>query len=274
MNDETVEDLVDFSPFPASLLFQQTLSEKECFADYTPPQKSTSPVSLRCFKPKNHQNKVTEYVPALISNQNDLQQVVVEAGNLLQLTFKSVRFLHHPLMSLEHFLVHQLEEFHQKYKKIEGKQTKKVKKCLKLQKIILKMWSEVKRLRNEQNYSNTALRLVILTQKQFSDHLVVGNADRLQRCEIDEPILDLRLVESDLAAEEADGLDEEEILRRKVVESTKFTLKILCDGVLVAKSDPQYLNRDFELDFCQNFPIRLTKPPDWFTVELYEHPKG
>jgi len=63
-------------------------------------------VSLRCFKPENHQNNVTEYVPAKKGNQSDLKQVVMEADNLLQLTFKSVRFLHHPLMSLEHFLVH------------------------------------------------------------------------------------------------------------------------------------------------------------------------
>jgi len=145
-----------------------------------------------------------------------------------------------------------------------------VKKCLKLQKIVLKMWSEVKRLRNAQNYSNTARRLVIVTQKRLSDDLGVGNADRLQ---IDE-LLDLRLVGGELLAEESDGLEVEEVLRRIVVESTKFTLKIWCDGVLVAKSDPQCLSGDFELDFCQNFPIRFTRPPDWFTVELYEHPKG
>lgn len=289
-NNDTAEDLVDFLPSPANLLFQQNLSEQECFANSVAPQHIASPVSLRCFKPDYHQTllkNVSEYVPASISNKNDLKEVVVDTEDLLHLSFKLVKFLHHPLFSLEHFLVNQLREAHQNYTKFEAgqcstvKEAKKLRKRLlqqaKVQKQVLKIWSAIKKLRNEQNFCNTTLRLIISTERhqtysQLFDELVQINAEELQRCNIDEPILDLRLVENELNT--AESLEEAESLRRKVVQSTKFTMKILCDGVLVAKSDPEYLTNDFELDFCQTFPIRLSRPPKWFILELYEHPKG
>lgn len=286
--EATAADLVNFSPSPASLNFQLTLSEKECFASTLLPQQSANPVSLRCFKPENHQEtisiKVTEYIPPMLSCKNDLKEVLVVDKDdlLLELSFKIVKFLHHPLFSLEHFLVKKLQEFYENYKKFEPgqcrtvKEAKRLKKLLlqqaKLQKKILKCWSVVKKVRKEQNYSNTALRLVISTKgyqtfSQFLDEIV-----QINDLQLDEPILDLILVENELKTPEK--LEERESLRRKVVQTTKFTLKILCDGVLVAKTDPEYLTNDFELDFCQTFPIRLSRPPKWFTVELYEHPKG
>lgn len=68
--------------------------------------------------------------------------------------------------------------------------------------------------------------------------------------------------------------NEQERDRRKVMSSTKFTVKVVSNGITVCKSKPVTLSDDFSLDINEMFSIQWTDVPKFLTLEVFEHPKG
>lgn len=87
-----------------------------------------------------------------------------------------------------------------------------------------------------------------------------------------EPIIKLLLTEDNEITNNVEN--NKEHLRKNLVNSTKFYLKIICNKLEVCKSKQFTLNDNFRCEINETFSILLLSIPKFITVELIEQQKS
>ncbi|XP_050296279.1 coiled-coil and C2 domain-containing protein 2A [Anthonomus grandis grandis] len=165
-----------------------------------------NPVKLSSIKPKHHtfpgqcSTHVQPHPP-----YSNLTEILVINQNILELSLLKVKFLHHPLFSLEHVLVRKLTELCDKYRENDNKYSvrdvleevkglkglgdadssdqsevtwkdvrkrrerliREAREQRERCRNVLSIWKAIKKLRSHQGFSNTNVRLII--KKQLVD---------------------------------------------------------------------------------------------------------
>ncbi|XP_066255150.1 coiled-coil and C2 domain-containing protein 2A [Euwallacea similis] len=189
--DDDDDDLVTFLP-PIQLSLSDTLKGNFKFSDIH--NESFNPVRLRCFKSSALPlTQATKYVCASTHFGQSLQEILVIKDHILDLEINSIKFLHHPLFSIEHVLLQRLKDALKKrsqwnerrsvatllvelrelrnsgkYKtmrRLREKLFQEAKQQRQLLKTILQLWLQIKKLRETQKFSCTSARLRINQQQ-------------------------------------------------------------------------------------------------------------
>ncbi|CAG9831885.1 unnamed protein product [Diabrotica balteata] len=88
----------------------------------------------------------------------------------------------------------------------------------------------------------------------------------------EDPTIKFSLTFSNQISEDCEN--NREVARRAAVLSTKFYLRILCNGIEACKTKFLNMTDDFVLNIDETFSLQLTDIPKFLTVEIYAQPKS
>ncbi|XP_044269143.1 coiled-coil and C2 domain-containing protein 2A [Tribolium madens] len=172
---------------------------------------------------------------------------------------------------------------------------------------ILKTWKAIKNMRENNNYSNTSLKLIIKkenvnyetdkenfdqTFEEFYEDCLEINREKPRRKRQNEndirqelrkrfkesfrppgePILHFILTNENEVTKQVEN--SKEVSRRVATATTKIALKIVCNKMEVCKTRWVALQDDFICNFNETISIQLTNIPKFLTIEIIEQPKS